>query len=905
MVTPELLEFIRAQHKEGISREDLEGLLVSEGGWTKEDIAEGYATVLNNEAPQVVSPVDVVAREQAQVVVEALPVIPVLNILHEDVAPNPIKEPEPMVTTSSLTDGESPEVFRRPTIEIVEKPKVLEIVVPPPLPATPVEADDFLGIFNEEAVTPAVELAMQPEEKVPESSAALQSLVTPEIVKEKMVVPEATPLEEPTIAKIETSAVSSMPADATNAKVTNVAPSAIDMPSVPVSSAKPSTRSLGDLLAGNNQQTPSSVSVSSPVLEVHTPPVLAPQVSAASTFKFDLSKIRPSSTEIPVAGGQMHPDAGETPAMRNATEVVSRSGATPGPASWLTGQNNISTEKSSVPSVGSDVPKVQTTEKPSNVTDTTKSPIYARRSMASDLLLRGMGTTIPGMPAINPAPESELPLPVKKEAEKSTEQLSTETALAEDIKQKNAVKRTLAVVIGVVVSLIILAIAIFVFFKFGGPSALQTSTTAFSQFFDVTSFAYKGKGNIDLILSTATDGIPRTGVAKFNIDYAGSLLNDKEGYGDGLHRTKFSGELSSGDFTWKTDTDIETDIRMIGSSLYFRVLSFPDTSNLDPELFKTYWVKINLSKIAKELALSGVTLSQEQDGYGSFGGQSSETTFNALMKKHTPFPVITNLPDEQLNGVDVYHSKMQADPDKMLAFASALYRKYVGKELLLTSDQRIRFMNALAKIEGESWVDKKTGTLLQVSFTGNFDDDFVDVHVKGPINLQFALNNFNKQISTETPTPILTLEELKVRMEDYKKVADARQRDQGKVERMNTITSALDAYNSAKGRFPVLLTELYSAGVLASSTVEEVKLKAYNYAAYIDDVNFTKTNRCTAKGKVCAYYHIGVNLEDTENPLLQNDADGTSDVRGVDGAGCAGEQGLACYDSVTIVMGNQ
>ncbi len=45
MVTPELLDFLRAQLATGMSQAEVERLLVEEGGWDKSDVEEGLAQI--------------------------------------------------------------------------------------------------------------------------------------------------------------------------------------------------------------------------------------------------------------------------------------------------------------------------------------------------------------------------------------------------------------------------------------------------------------------------------------------------------------------------------------------------------------------------------------------------------------------------------------------------------------------------------------------------------------------------------------------------------------------------------------------------------------------------------------------------------------------------------------------
>jgi hypothetical protein len=464
--------------------------------------------------------------------------------------------------------------------------------------------------------------------------------------------------------------------------------------------------------------------------------------------------------------------------------------------------------------------------------------------------------------------------------------------LADEVRKKKQKQRIIGFVAMGIGGLLIIVGVVFAFIALRGPNTAEIYNKAVGDFFAATSLTYKGQGKVDLLLSTATDGVQRDGTVKFNFAYGGVVESSKDGYGDGTHRVRISGALQSGNFAWPTD--IEADVRVVDSSLYLHLLSFPSTSDLDPDLFRSYWVKVDLAEVAKELSLSGVLAAQE--GYGSFGGQTSDFAFNTMLQKYAPFAALDAPTEENLLGVEAYHFTLRTDPDKELEFVSALYRKYIGAELVLGDPERLRLRDALAKIGVEIWVDKESGALLQVALKGDIDDDVVRVHAKGLIDIVIGLSALNVPAKTEAPSPTLTLEEVKVRMEDYKAIKAVRQGDRVKLDRLGQVMLALDAFAGAKGKYPLLLSELYKAGVLATSTIAEDTLKQYVYGAYSSTTALTKTTRCTTRSVACPFFHIGINLDDPENPELVNDHDLVSDIQGADTRGCAGEPNVACFD---------
>jgi hypothetical protein len=621
-------------------------------------------------------------------------------------------------------------------------------------------------------------------------------------------------------------------------------------------------------------------------------PAVPPKVS------FDLSMLRKSLADASGAAAANNStlDAGKRIETKSVAEL------------WLQGARKQAAAPSGAPTGGlSGVP--------------VRPKILSKRTMSGDILLRGVGGAIPGMPALSvpeeakklhpqvdtdsgfkatptPAPVSAVPVPTPAQAQSGAPQPVVLHAPASQ--GKFPVKRVISIVIGLIVLLAIVVGGWFMFLKLRGPNMSMIYGNAFQQFLGATSFGYQGNAKTNLVLSTATDGVDRSGSIEFAFDYAGLLANSENGYGDGLHHIKFKGGLHSGNFHWVTDLD--SDVRLIGSALYFHVLSFPDTSNADPDLFRTYWVKFDFADIAKELALEGVNGTQE--GYGGFGSGSKEMAFNSLVAKNLPFSMGERLPDETLAGGPAYHFQLKANPDQMIALAGMLYHKYMNTDLTLDANQKLRLRDALAKLEGDVLIDQKTNTLLRISIKGDLDDDIVGVHVKGPLAFTFDLSDLNKPVEVAVPTPMLTLEELRIRMDDYKKVKEKRAHDMLKQSGVSEIQGALEAYRTQKGKYPTFLADLVASGKLSTSTMSEITLKKYFYAAYVKPDVLTKSGLCTTKGKNCAYYHLGVNFEDLTNPQLSSDADQNTELRGSDVTGCGGEQDVACYDVVPVPVEN-
>ncbi len=886
MITDELLDFLRTQYASGTPRAELERMLISEGGWEKTDIDQAFTTLGIVAAP-VTPPIsipesnpvqDFAAPETNALVASVEPV--------QQTAPQELREQQELKSIQEVRQ-EEPIVLnvrsvREDTAPLTEvHPIEAEVLARESINHSFSEpTEDFLGIFSG-STSPHHEESVHLE--AASIAPALSVEQTPVIATPPQVL--ATPEPE---SKAEAEAESQIVRDTRptieSAKSMAAAPKRSLQEMLAQVSAPATPEPLPTAIVGNED-------IALDTIEKRD--LVAPQTSTG--IKFDLSQLRKATavTPEPVAQVPLQVAVAEV-----ALPVVS---TVQPPAAPATASSEKPIETKSVAELW-----LNKREAPST--------IVGRRTMSSDILLRGKGAAIQGIPSISvpedrpeqgmsaesqiqPASVVEAPAvfsPPASPVVKAPPALTPpRVALADDLSRKHKIKKVIGILGGILLLLLIIGGAAFGFMFLRGPNVDALFTTTFTKFLSATSFVYNGSASSDLVLSAASDGVVRNGLVKFNLGYGGQVKNGNDGYGDGVHHVKFKGGLQSGNFKWSTD--VESDVRMLANSLYFHVLSFPTETGIDPEVFKAYWIKIDLEEIAKELALSGVST---QPGYGSFGTASKDMTFAALLTKNLPWSGGEKLTDEPVNGVNAMHFKLKTDPEKMLSLTNALYKKYTGKDLSLDNDQQLRLKNALAKVNAEVWIDATTNTLQKFSLNADLDDDIVGVHVKGKVNMDFTFSLYNTPVSVPDPTPLLTLEELQSRMSDYQHSKDARSADGAKLKLFSLIQDALALYQKDMGRYPTVLSELRAEGRLATSTMDDVSLRQFYFASYVKPDLLIKTNKCNAKIKSCTTYHLGVNLDDQSDPELSNDSDQTGEINGDDHAGCGNEPNKSCYDVV-------
>lgn len=1011
MITDELLDFLRAQLAEGMSTSELEELLIAEGGWTSEDVAEALRRV-NEPLPKApTSPLapETTSAEKA-VTSTANEVVPPLPIItappsdspsrRDDVPPPASLTVSPPVSSEPATEPSLSLATPATPVEEGVMPTLPQEVTPPPAPVvTPSvpPSEPLLPSLKEEgtphvsqpeassliATTPSVK-EVEPSVVVPAPSAVVASVKpsdTPVVsspVTVSPVAPEGAPLasfrplplssldrvsgpsqakDEPvddflgifsgessghTLAPMSPSVSIPMFAqpspvplsgDEFTLDVDESEARAMITPSVSIPSSAPKTPSSGPFVFGKKpewsfrdmlEQKRTPMEGRYKELTPSTSALTPEPVTEEKIVQFDLSKITGATTED-TAGSLPEPSASEEKKVetRSLAEVwasggekgekkevhapkpyISSTPRTPVPKKRTMNSDLLLHEQRTTNTVPS--PAVPSVNLPSIEIAPTK------RTAGGDVLLRGKGASMPSIPAVSdemlpsPAPlPSTITLPespssstlkTKKPLTKSTLVTSkTPISLAEELRRKNKIKRILGSTLIVLLLSLVFGGLLFMMFSLRGSNTSDVLRSLVSDITTTPSFAYRGSASSSLSLVSNVDGAERSGRIDFDLLFSGSVRNTPDGFGDGTHQIDIKGDLLTADHEW--GADVKANVHVVGDALYFSLLRYPEGSDIDPEVAATYWVKVDLSAVMRELALQGAAT---PDGnYGSFGGGRGDSSFAALYSRHNPFVFEDTLPDEVLDGRAVKRFLLRAEPESMSDFLIALYRKYTGDELKLTSDEALRFKNAAAKITAEAWVDSETEQLVQLFVRADLDDDIVGVRVRGPVRIDVRLSGHGQALNVTTPTPFLTLEEFWVRINDYKKNKDLRVRDAAKRDTLQKLITALSAYREREGKFPLTLLDLRTKRDLTTGEVSDIALRSFIYVPYVSSSDLSRVGRCGPRTG-CAYYHLGVNFEDLTNPHLRTDADVVSEISGRDSAGCAGERDRACFDIVSV-----
>lgn len=417
---------------------------------------------------------------------------------------------------------------------------------------------------------------------------------------------------------------------------------------------------------------------------------------------------------------------------------------------------------------------------------------------------------------------------------------------------------------------------------------------AVSGLFSADSFTYAMTLSGDLAMVKEID---RSGPASMEVRtgsaMSGAVAMAPDGFGNGAHLLRFSGSFAEdGEILFGADTEAE--YRVVGENIYVRFVNPPRADIVDPEVFTSYWIRVSMTEIAKQLELEGVGVTDED--LGRFGG-SEATSFVGALKKTAPFTVVDTLSDEPVDGVPPYHFKLAFKEAETIAFLQSLYRQYFNTELVFSDEDQVRLGQLLKKLTAEAWVARADGTLRKFSLSGPVDDVMFGYRARGSVSLAVTLAPAPEAAAVAIPAPTLSVEEFKNRIDAYLAKQEIRTRDALRLELLDDLERGLAAYKRDKGRYPPVLEDLALGGYLSTSTPKNV-LGQYSYHPYASLETLDKAHRCANRAKLCPFYHLGVNLEDPENLRLDSDADITAELRGKDTAGCSGEPGRSCLDLV-------
>jgi hypothetical protein len=406
------------------------------------------------------------------------------------------------------------------------------------------------------------------------------------------------------------------------------------------------------------------------------------------------------------------------------------------------------------------------------------------------------------------------------------------------------------------------------------------------------SFSYELKATVALSLGADLD----ERAIDTQVHASGEVVNDRRGIGDGTHRAEVTGTIS--DKSKSRVYDINGDARVIGTTAYLYSRGEPQEGSIDPAILREYWIAIPVEEIINEFSLK---TAGADSSYGGFLGAGAETSFFSVLKATQPFRDSEAVGEDAFldDGTPLTTIRLEVVPENMTKLVFEMLRIHTGATPTMTEDEVQRLERAWRKITISAGLDS-SGYLRRFTFEFVPDDVMFGVITKGRISLNVDIPALGIPVSAEKPDRSLTMDELQAEISRYREKAIIRERDTVRVTALSSVQESLERYRVDKKRYPAQISELIGNPAYAPINSSSTTLSEIVYYGYLKSDQYSRSNRCTFKGLNCPAYHIGIDLEDTDDPNLDVDADKTGDILGGDTRGCSGAEGKSCLDRTEI-----
>lgn len=378
------------------------------------------------------------------------------------------------------------------------------------------------------------------------------------------------------------------------------------------------------------------------------------------------------------------------------------------------------------------------------------------------------------------------------------------------------------------------------------------------------------------------------GEVAFELVATGTVRNAPEGIGDGTHSGTFSGVYKRGEQARAADLD--GDVRVVGDTVFLSAKSAPVDGKIDPSILKRYWISIPMADIAKEFSLIA--------GGGAYEGfieQAMDAGALSLLLSKQPFVLAGEPSRETLSdGTEVTTVPLSADSAITTELIRSFLRAKFGRELLVNDEDRAFLDQAWKKISATLSVDAD-GFPRRFTLDFSPNDRLFGAQTSGTLAVEFS---FAPLVGVEVtkPMPSLSVTELEAEVLRFQERKALEGRDALRMETLERIQEALERYKNEKGRYPTQLSELVANPTSMPDGIATTSISELFYYGYLKANTFARSDRCTFRGTTCPAYHIGIDLENPENPFLDIDADMSGDIVGADAAGCALASARACLD---------
>lgn len=387
---------------------------------------------------------------------------------------------------------------------------------------------------------------------------------------------------------------------------------------------------------------------------------------------------------------------------------------------------------------------------------------------------------------------------------------------------------------------------------------------------------------------------------------------------------------------------IET--RILKDNAYFK-LSDLNLSNLDLAFFglsgfSGEWININLKNLEKQYGL------KQKNYQRKTLTEEDVKKLDKLTKEHRIFKEIKKLPNERINGKDVYHLNFKIDKEAVKIYileVVAISFKYFTEEEIQGIQEMQKTFDDIFKMfdfgEIEVWIGKKDFLPYKFSAAVVFSENSGVDEASGKMSISMSFKNYNKPVGTEIPENAKPFEEIFknfLETSNFNPLCDRNQdknrclessesdldseiekaekieKDATRVSDVKHLQLAVEMYFDDNKSYPSSLNKL-TPKYITEIPVDPLDKKSYFYTIHISDGILSNTD----KGKFDGY-HIGADFEIKDNIALRQDKDCNSIIgtncnfeagykktnafNGNDLQGCDNQINRYCYDVENLIF---
>ena len=333
---------------------------------------------------------------------------------------------------------------------------------------------------------------------------------------------------------------------------------------------------------------------------------------------------------------------------------------------------------------------------------------------------------------------------------------------ASNLPEKNYALRKLLLVILSVTGVLVIGGGVFAYFQYFRQTPEKILGKMMQNISLVKSLEYSGEAKVSYEVDNNLVQTYTLGALEMPVSSSTKLSQAVINFSGASDYNNSDNIKNSFSFAFSSDNELEKGVALgleiigLDKLVYFKINSLPSSDKINLDFLKNQWVKISPDSLKSDLGL------EDEPAASSTKSLLTDKIIKitSLFKTANIFSVGTQLPDENINGVDSYHYQLAVNRDKLLKFL--IDASEIANSKKVTEAERTEVVDALAKVDFsnlEIWVDKKeylpTKLFLTINSLG-VDGQASDKKA----SLIISFKNFNKSLEIKAPESSKSIQEM-------------------------------------------------------------------------------------------------------------------------------------------------